>query len=84
MPQQQLGGAAPRLPFGAAYGCFYLVAAATVSLAEQDAVEPQVSKGKCWGGTSAACGPTTHILPSISMRFYATGEDMPFAFCLIA
>lgn len=36
-----------RLLFGAR-GSF--VAAATVSLAEQDAVEPQVSKGRCWTG----------------------------------
>ncbi|HAK1662079.1 TPA: hypothetical protein H1Y76_000867 [Escherichia coli] len=28
-----------------------IVAAATVSLAEQDAVEPQVSKGRCWTGS---------------------------------
>ena len=34
-----------------------VVAAATVSLAEQDAVEPQVSKAWCWGEQAQLVGP---------------------------
>ncbi|SOO06972.1 hypothetical protein XFF7767_850014 [Xanthomonas citri pv. fuscans] len=53
------------LSFGAASSFLYLVAAVTMGLAEQDTVEPQVSKGRWCGGASEACGPTTHILPSV-------------------
>jgi hypothetical protein len=47
------------------------VAAATVSLAEQDAVEPQASKGRRWIGTGYARTGTTHILPSSPLQVYA-------------
>ncbi|MDC8863138.1 hypothetical protein ACI731_12575 [Escherichia coli] len=57
-----------RLLFGAR-GSF--VAAATVSLAEQDAVEPQVSKGRCWTGAGLPV-PVQHtsclLPPCDSMR----------------
>lgn len=71
MPERQPSGAAAHLSFGAASGFLYLIAAAAVGFAKQYAVEPQVSKGRCWDEASAACGPTTHILPYCCKRFNA-------------
>jgi len=47
---------------------FASVAVATVDLAEQDSVEPQASKTKCWEEKGEARTRTTHILPSLSKR----------------
>lgn len=57
MPARQPAGAATLLSFGAASRISYLAAGATVSLAEQDTVEPQVSKGRCWGEQAKLVGP---------------------------